>query len=151
MMIRSTKDFSAGLIYICLGSGALFIARDYSMGSGVKMGPAYFPSVLGGLLVLIGTISIIRSLVVSGTPIGALGYKGLSLVIGSTLLFGAIVREVGLIIALPLLVIIAAYASTRFRWGPTIVMACGLTLFCTLVFIKALGIPLPVLGSWFGG
>jgi hypothetical protein len=82
MMIRSTKDFSAGLIYICLGSGALFIARDYSMGSGVKMGPAYFPSVLGGLLVLIGTISIIRSLVVSGTPIGALGYKGLSLVIG---------------------------------------------------------------------
>jgi len=115
------------------------------------MGPAYFPSVLGGLLVLIGTISIIRSLVVSGTPIGALGYKGLSLVIGSTLLFGAIVREVGLIIALPLLVIIAAYASTRFRWGPTIVMACGLTLFCTLVFIKALGIPLPVLGSWFGG
>ena len=66
-MIRSKKDFWSGLIYICLGSSAMIIARDYSMGTAVKMGPAYFPTILGGLLVLIGTISVIRSFVVTGT------------------------------------------------------------------------------------
>jgi putative tricarboxylic transport membrane protein len=150
-MIRSTKDFWSGLIYICLGSSAIIIARDYSMGTAVKMGPAYFPTVLGGLLVLIGTIAVIRSFIATGTPIGAFAFKGLSLIIGSTLLFGIVVRGAGLIVALPLLVIISAYGSARFRWGPTIVMAFGLTLFCALVFIKGLGIPLPIIGSWFGG
>ena len=76
-MIRSAKDFWSGLIYICLGSSAMIIARDYSMGTAVKMGPAYFPTILGGLLVLIGTISVIRSFVVTGTPIGAFAFKGL--------------------------------------------------------------------------
>lgn len=150
-MIRSAKDFYSGLIYICLGSSAMIIARDYSMGTAVKMGPAYFPTILGGLLVLIGTISVIRSFIVTGTLIGAFSFKGLSLIIGSTLIFGLVVRGAGLIVALPLLVIMSAYASTRFRLGPTIVMAFGLTLFSALVFIKGLGIPLPIIGSWFGG
>jgi len=150
-MIRSAKDFWSGLLYICIGSSAMIIARDYSMGTAVKMGPAYFPTILGGLLVLIGMISVIRSLVVSGTPIGAFAFKGLSFVIVSTLIFGFLVRGSGLIVALPLLVIMSAYGSTRFRWRPTLVMAFGLTLFCVLVFIKGLGIPLPIIGSWFGG
>jgi len=150
-MIRSTKDFWAGFIYICLGLGAMVIARDYSMGTAVKMGPAYFPTILGGLLIFIGTISVIRSFVVTGTPIGAFAFKGLFLVIGATLLVGAIVRGAGLIVALPLLVIASAYASERFCWKPTMVMALGLTLFCILVFIKGLGVPLPIVGSWFGG
>ena len=150
-MIRSTKDFWSGFIYICLGLGAMVIARDYSMGTAVKMGPAYFPTILGGLLVLIGTISVIRSFVVTGTPIGAFAIKGLALIIGATLLFGFLVRGAGLIVALPLLVITSAYASMRFRWQPTMVMALVLTLFCILVFIKALGVPLPIVGAWFGG
>lgn len=129
----------------------MLIARDYSMGTAVKMGPAYFPTILGGLLVLIGTISVIRSFVVSGTPIGAFAFKGLALIIGATLLCGFLVRGAGLIVALPLLIILSAYASSRFRWAPTIVMAFGLTLFCVVVFIKGLGIPLPIFGSWFSG
>ena len=150
-MIRSAKDFWSGLIYICLGSSAMIIARDYSMGTAVKMGPAYFPTILGGLLVLIGTIAVIRSFVVTGTPIGAFAFKGLAFIIGATLLFGAIVRGAGVIVALPLLVIISAYASMRFRWRTTLIMAAGLTIFCALVFVKGLGIPLPIIGPWLGG
>ncbi len=121
------------------------------MGTAVKMGPAYFPTILGGLLVLIGIMSVIRSFVVTGTPIGAFAFKGLALVIGSTLLFGAIVRGAGLIVALPLLVIISAYASMRFRWRTTLIIAACLTIFCALVFVKGLGIPLPIIGPWLGG
>lgn len=150
-MIRSTKDFWAGMIYIFFGASAILIARDYAMGTALRMGPAYFPSLLGGLLLLIGSISIIRSFITAGTPIGGFAFKGLLFVIASVVLFGLIVRGAGLTVALPLLVVVSAYGSTRFSWQPTLVMAAGLTLFCALVFLKGLGIPLPVLGPWFGG
>lgn len=150
-MIRSAKDFWAGLIYVFFGSCAIIIARDYNMGSALRMGPAYFPTLLGAALVLIGAISIIRAFFVEGTPIGGFALKGLSLVVVSVALFGLIVRGAGLVVALPLLVVISALGSSRFRWKPTLVMALGLTIFCVLVFIKGLGIPLPVLGPWFGG
>jgi putative tricarboxylic transport membrane protein len=130
---------------------AIVIARDYEMGTALKMGAAYFPSVLGALLILIGSISIIRSFIVQGTPIGTLAFKGLAYVIGSVVVFGLTVRGGGLAIALPVLVVISALASSRFRWGSTLVMAFGLTIFCVMVFIKGLGVPLPVIGPWFGG
>jgi hypothetical protein len=150
-MIRSTKDFWTGLIYLFFGFSAILIARDYGMGTGGKMGPAYFPTVLGGLLVFIGAISVVRSFIAHGAPIGRFAFKGLVLVSVSVLLFGILVRGTGLAVSLPLLVIISAYASTRFRWGPTLLIAAGLTIFCSLVFIKGLGIPLPIIGPWFGG
>jgi hypothetical protein len=150
-MIRSTKDFWTGLIYIFFGSSAIIIALDYNMGKAIKMGPAYFPTILGGLLILIGIISIIRSFLQAGTPIGNFTFKGMALVVFSTVLFGLLVRGVGLIIALPLLIGVSAVASKDFRWVPTLLLALGMTLFCILVFLKGLGIPLPIIGPWFGG
>ena len=150
-MIRSSKDFWTGLIYIFFGVSAILIARDYGMGTGVKMGPAYFPTILGGLLALIGAIAVIRSFIVPGTPISAFAFKGLMLVTVSALVFGVIVRGAGLVVALPLLIIISALASTRFCWRPTLIMAVVLTISCAVVFLKGLGIPLPVIGPWLGG
>jgi hypothetical protein len=150
-MTRSPKDFWTGLIYIFFGSSAILIAREYGMGTAIKMGPAYFPTILGGLLVIIGAISVIRSFVVPGAPIGAFVFKGLILVTVAVLLFGFVVRGAGLVVALPLLIIISAVASSRFRWRPTLIMVAGLTIFCVLVFIKGLGIPLPIVGPWLGG
>ena len=149
-MIRSTKDFWSGFIYILFGSSAILIAREYGMGTALRMGAAYFPTLLGGLLVVIGGISVIRSFIVSGTPIGSFALKAVLLVIASVLVFGLVVRGAGVAVALPLLVIISALASSRFRWVPTIVLAIGITVFCILVFIKGLGIPLPIIGPWFG-
>ena len=50
--IRSPKDFCAGLIYLAIGLGAIYIGRELPMGTALKMGPAYFPTVLGWLLVV---------------------------------------------------------------------------------------------------
>ena len=150
-MIRNAKDFWTGLIYVFFGSSAILIGREYGMGTAIKMGPAYFPTILGGLLVGIKAISVIRSFIIPSTPIATFAFKGLTLVTVSALVFGFLVRSAGLAVALPLLVIISAYASTRFRWHPTLLLAAGLTVFCALVFLKGLGIPLPVIGPWFGG
>lgn len=151
--IRSNKDFLTGLIYLAIGTGFVLVARagDLKIGSALRMGPAYFPLVLSFLLMGIGLISLIRSFITPGTPIGTFAVKGLVLVVVPTFLFGLLVRGVGLIVALPLLVVATSYASHQFRWGPSLALAGGLTIFCALVFLKGLGVPLPLLGSWFGG
>ena len=147
---RNPKDFWTGLIYLFVGCGALIISRDYDMGTALKMGPAYFPTILSVLLMGIGIISVLRSFLKSGSPIGVVAWKGLVLIVASTILFGMIVRGAGLIIALPLLVIVSASASARFSWKTTLAEAVGITVFCIVVFLKGLGVPLPILGSWFG-
>jgi len=149
--IKNARDFWAGLLYVGIGGLALILSRDYEMGSALRMGPAYLPTLLGGLLVLIGAVSLGRSFLRPGAPISGFQVKGLVLVSTATLLFGILVRGAGLAIALPLLVIMSTAASRYFRWGYALVMAAGLTLFCILVFLKGLGVPLPILGSWFSG
>jgi putative tricarboxylic transport membrane protein len=146
---RNPKDFWTGIIYVAIGGAAMFLSRDYGMGTAVKMGPAYFPTILSGLLIVIGAISLLRSFMKPGTPIGTVAWKGLFLVIASTVLFGVIVRGVGMAIALPLLIMISAFASTRFSWKYALALAVGVTVFCVLIFQVALGVPLPILGSWF--
>ncbi len=148
---RNPRDFWTAVIYVAFGLAAVIIGRDYGMGTALKMGPGYFPTILGFLLILIGIISLARSFVLPGSPIGSFALKGLLLVVASTLVAGFIIRGAGVAVALPLLVILSGCASTRFRWWPTLSLAAGITLFCVLVFLKGLGVPLPVLGSWFGG
>lgn len=150
-LIRNEKDFWIGIIYVAFGSAAIIISRNYGMGTALKMGPSYFPTILGCLLIVIGVFSLIRSFIKPGSPFGTFAFKGLLLITASIILFGFIVRGAGLVIALPVLVIISSCASIRFRWKYSIVLAAGLTIFCILVFLKALGVPLPILGSWFGG
>lgn len=147
--IKNTKDFWTGIIYVAVGAFFLLVSRDYPMGSSLKMGPAYFPTALSSLLIFIGIISLARSFIQPGTPIGQFTFRGLLLVITATMLFGLIVRGAGLIIALPALVMVSAYASIKFRWLESLALAAGLTIFCVLVFLKGLGVPLPILGSWF--
>jgi putative tricarboxylic transport membrane protein len=148
---HNPKDFFTGLIYIAFGLSAVFIARDYGMGTALRMGAGYFPTVLGSLLTVIGVISLARSFIKPGSPIGRLAFKALLLVVGSSFVFGLIVREAGLAVALPAFVIMSAYTSVHFRWGLSLALAAGLTVFCVLVFVKGLGVPIPILGSWFSG
>jgi hypothetical protein len=150
-LIRSPKDFYAALIYLVIGLGAIYMGRDLKMGTGLQMGPAYFPTVLGALLSFIGLISLIRSFLGKGEPIPKFAWRPLLLITAATVVFGLLVRGAGLVIALPLFVIMTAFASVKFRWGPALALAVGATIFCALVFVKGLGVPLPLIGRWFGG
>ena len=150
-MTRNPKDFWTGLLYMFFGASAIIIARDYNMGTALRMGPAFFPTILGAVLAVIGAIAVIRSFLAPGKPIDGFSFNGLVLVTLSIVVCGFLVRGAGLVVALPLLVIISAYASMRFRWRTTLVMAAALTIFCALVFVKGLGIPLPIIGPWLGG
>jgi hypothetical protein len=148
--IRSPKDFWAGLLYAGFGAVAVIVARDYGMGSGARMGPAYFPTVLGSLLLRIGVASIARSLFRDGEPIGAIAWLPMVLVTAATVLFGLLLRAAGLVPAIVVLVLVSAAASVKFRfdWRSLGLMAL-LVAFCALVFVEGLGLNVPLFGAWF--
>ena len=146
----SSSDFWAGIIYIAFGVTALVAARDYGMGTALRMGPGYFPSLLAGLLTLIGIISAIRGLRGTGDKVNGISLRGMILIAGPIVLFAMLLRDAGLLIALPVLIVTSSYASAHFNLVRSLLLAAGLTAFCSIVFIKGLGIPMPLLGSWFG-
>lgn len=148
--IRNPKDFWSGAIFITIGLAAIFIGRDYAMGSAGRMGPAYFPTILGGLLALIGAIAVVRSLVSPGEAIEAFTMKGIVLVITGTILFGVLVRGAGLAISIIVLVMLSGLASIKFKVAPFLAVAIGMAVFCVLVFVVGLGLPMPMVGPWLG-
>jgi Tripartite tricarboxylate transporter TctB family len=149
--IRSPKDFGAGLLYAGFGVAAMLMARGYGMGTASRMGPGYFPTALGALLLLIGIAALVRSFFTAGTPIGTVAWRPAALVTAGTVLFGVLLRPAGLVPALIVLILVSASASSRFRlqWRAVALMA-ALIAFCALVFVKGLGMPVSLLGSWFG-
>lgn len=149
--MRSPRDLWTGVIYLAFGGSAVALARGYGLGTAFRMGPGYFPTALGILLIAIGLASLVRGVLRPGDPLALVRLKGILAIVGSTVAFGLLVRGAGLVVALPVLVLLSAAASARFRWGPALALAAGLTVFCVVVFVKGLGVPLPLLGHWFGG
>ncbi|MFN7834713.1 MAG: tripartite tricarboxylate transporter TctB family protein [Burkholderiaceae bacterium] len=149
-MIRHPQDFYTGLIFLAVGLTAVVIGQDYPMGSAGKMGPAYFPTVLGALLALIGLIAGARSFFREGKPIDTLAIRQTVLVLVAILSFGILIRGAGLIAAVMVLIFISAYASPNFSWKRVLLLAIGLTVFSILVFVKLLGLPIAMVGPWFG-
>lgn len=146
--IRHPKDFWTGCIFLTIGLAAVIIGLDYPMGTAGRMGPAYFPTVLGGLLTLIGAAALVRSFVRVGEPVGKIHLKELALILGAVLLFGFLMRGAGLVPAVIVIVMLSAFASTMFTWRASIILAIGLAVFAVVVFVKLLGLPLPILGPW---
>jgi len=149
--IRHPKDFWSGIMFLFFGLGAVVIGQDYPMGTAGRMGPAYFPVVLGAILALIGLAAVIGSLRGQGESVSKFSFREMFLILLSVVLFAALVRVAGMPIAVMVMVMVSAYASERFTWKGSILLAIGSAVFCALVFVKGLGVPLPLVGPWFGG
>jgi hypothetical protein len=152
MRIHNPRDFWAGALYLALAIGVIWIGRNYPQGTSARMGPGYFPVALGSLLAVFSVVSIGRSFIRVGEAISAFAWRPLFLVLGSTLLFGLLLPRAGVLIALPCLIVVSALASRNSRLDVTSAAALiGLVAFCVVVFVKGLGVPMPLLGTWFGG
>lgn len=148
--IRHPKDFWTGIIFLFVGLSAVYIGQDYTMGTAGRMGPAYFPTILGALLSCIGLIAVIRSCVRSGEAVGKFYIREIILILSAVILFGVLMRGAGLVPAVLVLVLLSAYASPKFTWVPSLLIAVGLAVFSVVVFVKLLGLPMPILGPWLG-
>jgi hypothetical protein len=141
MKIKSPKDFWAGLMFGALGLFFLIVARNYRMGSATSMGPAYFPTVLGGLMAVFGGIVFLRSFVVRGEKMSAMSFRQIFLIVLSLLVFGYLLKPIGMVLALALLVVLSAFAGHEFKLKEVLLLSAALIILSVLVFVKGLGLP----------
>jgi uncharacterized membrane protein YidH (DUF202 family) len=151
MKIRNAKDFWSGVMFIAFGLFFAGFARQYDLGTAARMGPAYFPTMLGLLLILIGaTISFkaIRSAEDAHGAVERFHFKPLILVLGAVVAFGLLLRPGGLIVALLALILISSLGSGEFKLREILPLAIGLCLLVLAVFIWGLGLTIPVLPAF---
>ncbi len=142
--IRSPRDFCAGLIFLFFGVLATYIARDYPMGSAVRMGPGYFPYLLGILLALLGVVICIKSLLIHGERIESVNLRALLLVLGAVGVFAGTIESAGIVIATAVLVGIGAAASPESRLHEVAILIVFLLALAVGVFTYALGLPFKI-------
>lgn len=150
-IVRHPKNFWIGLIFIFFGLSAVYHAWELDMGTAGRMGPAYFPTALGGLLALVGLAGVVRSFIGHGEPVGKFHLKEIAIILGAVLLFGFLMRGAGLAPAAFVLVMLSSWASPKFKLAPSLLLAVGLTAFAVVLFVKLLGLPMPIVGPWLSG
>jgi hypothetical protein len=141
LKIRSMKDFSAGLMFIAIGGVFALGATQYPMGTAVRMGPAYFPSILGWLTVALGIFVLVESLLVDDEAPTPTAWRPVILVIGSVMAFAALINTGGLITATIVQIILSALGGHEFKWKEAIISAALLSVSVWLIFDVALGLP----------
>jgi len=144
MKIKAPRDFWAGLMFIAFGVGFAWVAQNYQMGTSVRMGPAYFPTVLGGLLAVIGVAVLVTSLVSAGPPVAKFYFRPLILIVLAVVLFGILLKPLGLVLSVAVLVGLGAFGGFEFKAKEVVILYVVLAIFSVLVFVKGLGLPIPV-------
>ena len=151
MKIKSEKDFYSGLMFMVIGIAFAWGASGYSLGTGARMGPGYFPLMLGVILALLGmliTFFALRSSTDDGEPVGRIAWKPLVCVIGSNVLFGILLGglpsiglpSMGLIAGIYVLTITASLAGENFRLLEVLVLATVLAVLSYLAFVVVLNL-----------
>ena len=146
-VVRSPKDLVAGLLFIVVGITAIAIATNYTLGSAARMGPGYFPRILGILMITLGAILALRSVRLSGPPLPGWKWRPVLVVLGSVVVFGAIVNFAGLVLSTILLIAMASAASHEFR--PKEAVISGILLAALAVGVFVIGLKLQI-GIWPG-
>lgn len=160
MNIKSQKDFFSGLMFMVVGVAFAWGASTYTVGSGARMGPGYFPLVLGVLLAVLGAAITFKALVVEtvdGDKIGSFAWKPLFFIILANLVFGACIGglpaiglpPLGLILGIVLLTFIAANAGSEFNAKEVMILSLILSALSYLAFIVLLKLQFPVWPVFF--
>jgi hypothetical protein len=160
--IKSQKDFYSGLLYTVVGAAFAYGATSYNIGTGARMGPGYFPLLLGTILAIIGGVILFKSLVVetpTGDRVGSWAWKPLSFIIAGNLLFGVLLGglpsiklpAMGLIVAIYGTTLVVSMAGDKFKLKEVLVLATVLSVLSYLAFIVLLKLQFPVWPSFIAG
>ena len=155
MRIKSQRDFFSGLMFTTVGAAFAWGATKYNIGEAARMGPGYFPLMLGIVLALVGLLIIFESLVVEtedGEKIGSWAWKPLVFIIGANVVFGICIGglpgiglpALGMIIGIYALTFVAALAGDEFRVKEVLILATILAVGSYFTFVWALKLQFPV-------
>jgi hypothetical protein len=146
-MQRSPTDILAGLIFVAFGLAFAIGAATYDIGTPTRMGPGFYPLVVGGSLAALGgAIALIPAGHDAESAPVARPWRAIVLIIGALVIFGLTVRGLGLIPSVFLTALLSTLASRQVRPWTALAFAVGLTLLSILIFVVALSLRLPLLG-----
>ena len=162
MGIKSQKDFFCGLMFVLVGVAFAWGATNYKVGDGARMGPGYFPLLLGVLMATLGGVITFKALVVEtedGEKIGSWAWKPLFFIIAGNLMFGLMLGGLpsikfpsfGLIVAIYALTFISANAGEEFKFKEVAILATVLAVMSYLAFIVLLKLQFPVWPAFISG
>ena len=128
--------------------GGSVLVAGYAMGTPARMGPAFFPFWLGMILILLGVIIAVMGFRTEGgdeARFPRYHWRPILFILGSVIMFGLILKAVGMLIAGMLLVFVSSMGNTEnFEVRPTIFLGLGLVIFCAAVFVFGLKLPIPL-------
>jgi hypothetical protein len=142
--LMNNKRFLSGLMFLGIGGVAIFMAQDYPMGSALRMGPGYFPIVLGGLMALFGIYELVLGLMKSDPVKGNWSVRALIILPLAAVIFGIMMENFGFVPALIALIFASAAASREFKFLEVLISAVVITIASVGVFIYGLGLPYPL-------
>jgi len=146
LRIRSQKDFASGLMFILVGLSFSFVARGYSMGTAAKMGPGYFPFWLGIVLAILGALVLWGSLSskAENDQLARWDLKILLWILGSVVLFGLLLKPLGMVLSVVVLVLVSSMASHEFSWKGAVLNAIILVIISLGAFVYGINLQMPV-------
>lgn len=162
MNIKSQKDFFSGVVFMAVGGAFAWGATTYTVGSGARMGPGYFPLMLGVLLALLGAVITFKAMVVEtedGEKIGKWIWRPVGYIVGANLAFGILLGglpsiklpAMGMVIAIIALTLIAAKAGTEFRLKEILILSAILVVGSYVTFILLLKLQIQVWPTFITG
>jgi hypothetical protein len=148
----SRKDLLAGAVFVFFGLAFAVTASTYEVGTALRMGPGYFPLVLGGMLVVLGILIAAKAFVAGESDeFGPIPWKAAALLVAALLFFGFTVRGLGLVPAVFVAVFLSAMAGRGARLLSAALIAGSLTALSILIFVTTLQLRLPLFGPWLQG
>jgi hypothetical protein len=162
VIIKSQKDFFSGLMFVVVGVAFAVGASNYNIGTGARMGPGYFPLLLGILMAILGAAIVVGSMVVrteDGQKIGKFAWKPLFFIIAANLVFGVMlgglprfgIPAMGLIVGIYALTFIASLAGEEFKPKEVVILATILAIMSYAAFIWLLKLQFPVWPTFISG
>jgi Tripartite tricarboxylate transporter TctB family len=146
MRIRNQRDFWSGLMFIAAGILFIALSAQYQFGTSAKMGPGYFPAVLGGLMAVLGALVTFGAYSETNivTTLSKVGWREILLLLGSVAVFGFLLPRLGMVISLAVLVGVSAIASHEFSVRDTLIAVVVLVPMSWVVFVWGLELQFPV-------
>jgi hypothetical protein len=140
---RDTRDILGGVLLTVAGLFFALYAGRYGFGSAARMGPGYFPTLLGWVLAVLGVLIALPALRRPGERL-VVRWKSLLLVIASVLFFAFALPRLGLVIAVAGMALLASLADNDLTWRGRALLAAILPVLMVLLFVQGLGMTLPL-------
>jgi hypothetical protein len=147
---RSFPDVLAGGIFVLIGGAFLVGSLGYELGTPLRMGPGYFPLLVGAIAAALGLAIVVKGLIAGEVlSFGAIPWRAVIAITLAVLFFGFTVRRLGFVPASAVTALLTTMASTRVPPVKAVVVAAGLTVAATLIFVVGLQLRIPLWGPWF--